>query len=100
AGVGAAPALGGGGRGEPIRAAAAWFAAGLLPAAAVVLTFKIVLATPSYLGNQPKAQMLTRMADRKNYSVIARAIGFEGSRGVGALLLGLALYLALLGRAR
>lgn len=87
-------------RREPIRAAAAWFAVGLLPAAAVVLTFKIVLATPSYLVNQPKAQMLTRMADSKRYPVIARAIGFEGSRGVGALLLGLALYLALLGRAR
>jgi hypothetical protein len=87
-------------RRQPVRAAAIAFAVGLLPAAAVVLPFKLALAPSSYLARAPKGQMLTRMADTKRYPTIVRAVGFEGSRGGGALVLSLALYLVLLGRAR
>jgi hypothetical protein len=87
-------------RREPIRAPAAWFVAGLLPAAAVVLSFKMMMSPPSYLTHQPRDHVVARVADATRYLPIVRAVGFEGARGAGALLLALAVYFALVGRTR
>jgi hypothetical protein len=81
---------------EPIK----WFVAGLLPVAAVLLFFKVVLAPPGVFANQRTEQFLARIADSARYPAIARSAGFEGARGGGALLLSLAVYGALLGRTR
>jgi hypothetical protein len=87
-------------RREPIRVPVTWFVAGLLPAAAVVLSFKIAFSPPSYLATQPRDHVVSRIADTTRYLPILRAVGFEGARGCGALLLALAIYLALVGRSR
>jgi hypothetical protein len=80
----------------PVR----WFVAGLAPIAAVVLIFKLFVSPPGVFGRQHPADMLARAADPARYPAIARATGFEGVRGGGALLIALTIYMALLGRTR
>lgn len=86
-------------RAPPLRGAA-WFLAGLLPPAAVVLWFKLTLSPLSPQFHRQRATMLEQVADLSRYEAIGRAALYELIHGVGAILLALAVYGILLGRAR
>ncbi|MBX3027044.1 hypothetical protein KF840_19240 [bacterium] len=87
-------------RRAPSPRGAAWFLAGLLPPAAVVLWFKLTLSPLSSQFHRQRATMLEQVADLSRYEAIGRAAVSELIRGVGAILLALALYGILLGRTR
>jgi hypothetical protein len=80
--------------------AVAWFGGGLLLPGAAVLYFKLTLATPISLYKEPFAVMLQRALDAERYATILRLASYELARGTLPVLLGLALYAALLGRSR
>jgi hypothetical protein len=77
----------------------AWFLAGLLPAAVVVIGFK-GMAPPGPRSSQRLSDMLPYFADPSRYAAILRETGTELARGGGPLLIALALYAVVLGRAR
>jgi hypothetical protein len=77
-----------------------WFAAGLLPPAAIVLYFKMTLASRSSQFGQTGVAMLEKIADPTRYGPILRSAAFELGRGMGPVLLALVVYAILLGRTR
>lgn len=85
-------------RREPLRPAA-WFVAGLLPVAAIILLFKLTLAPPAYqFADQRAADLLARLTDVSRYAAIARALGPALLRELGLPLIAAVAYGVVLGR--
>ena len=87
-------------RRAPDLRAAAWFAAGLLPPAAVGFYFRTALAPRSPQFGQKAGTMLGQVLDPGRYAIILRAGAYELARGMGPVLVGLIVYAVLLGRTR
>lgn len=79
---------------------AAWFAAGLLPPAAIVLYFKRTLAPLSPQFGVRGETVMTQLVDPGRYAVILSTAASELWRGTFPVLIGLVVYALLLGRAR
>lgn len=84
----------------PDLRSAAWFAAGLLPPAAIVLYFKLALAPRSPQFGQQIETMKGQLVDPERYGAILRAGAYELALGTFPVLLGLVVYALLLGRTR
>lgn len=87
-------------RRAPGLRSAAWFAAGLLPPATIVLYFKLTLASRSPQFGQTMETMIGKLVDPGRYGVILRSAAYELARGTGPVLLALVVYAFLLGRTR
>lgn len=87
-------------RRAPALRSVAWFAAGLLAPAAIVLHFKLTLASRSPQFGQTTEAMIGKLADAGRYAVVLREAAFELVRGTGPALLPLVVYAILLGRTR
>jgi hypothetical protein len=86
-------------RRAPLRSAA-WFAAGLLGPAAIVLHFKLTLASRNPQFGQAGQAMIEKLLDMGRYAVVLREAAFEVVRSTGPALLALVVYAILLGRTR
>jgi hypothetical protein len=78
--------------------AAAWFAVGLLPPAAIALYFRLALAPRNTEFGETGRAMIDRLLSPERYGIVLRAAAYEILRGVGPVLLALAVYALLLGR--
>jgi hypothetical protein len=87
-------------RRAPELRSAAWFAAGLLPPAAIVLYFKLALAGRSPQFGQTSESMIGKLVDLGRYGAVVVAAASELLRGAGPVLLGIVAYAILLGRTR
>lgn len=87
-------------RRAPALRSAAWFVAGLLPPAAIVLYFKLAFAPLNPRFGQTIETVMRQLVDPARYATILRAAAHELARGMVPVLLGLVIYALLLGRTR